>query len=239
MQRTLLGILTPSSNTVLEPVTCEILADLDDVSAHFSRFPVTEISKTAAANAQFEIDKPLSAAKLLADAEVDAIVWSGTSASWLGFEHDEALCEAIQQRTGIPAGSSVLALNDIFQRADVKKFGLVTPYVKDIQKTIIAQYARLGFECVSERHLKKSRNFDFSEVSESQIGDMIKAVAADKPDAVAIICTNLRGARIAPKYEQKLGIPILDSTSAAVWAGLKIAGRNTSELKAWGRLFEM
>src|SRR5476651_1416083 len=38
-----LGMLTPSSNTVLEPVTAQIVAGLTDVTVHFSRFRVTEI----------------------------------------------------------------------------------------------------------------------------------------------------------------------------------------------------
>jgi maleate isomerase len=36
-----IGILTPSSNTVLEPVTHEMTRGLNDVSVHFSRLRVT------------------------------------------------------------------------------------------------------------------------------------------------------------------------------------------------------
>ena len=35
-----IGMLTPSSNTILEPVTYQILSDIPNVSAHFSRFVV-------------------------------------------------------------------------------------------------------------------------------------------------------------------------------------------------------
>lgn len=237
MKRTLIGVLTPSSNTVLEPITCEILAGLYDVSAHFARFRVTEISRAASANAQFEIEKQLAAAEQLADARVDAIVWSGTAASWLGFEQDERLCQSILDRTGIPAGSSVLAINDLFRAVNVRRFGLVTPYTHDIQAAIIENYFTAGLQCVGERHLGESRNFEFSEFTEETIGEMIEAVAAERPEAIAIMCTNMRGARIAPHYEARLGIPIFDSTSAAVRAGLKIAGKNTNQVKGWGQMF--
>ena len=52
-----LGMLTPSSNTVLEPVTAAMVAGLPGVSAHFSRFRVTEIALTGDALAQFD-DRP-------------------------------------------------------------------------------------------------------------------------------------------------------------------------------------
>lgn len=42
--RVLLGMLTPSFNTVLEPVTSAMLRDVPEATAHFGRFRVTEIS---------------------------------------------------------------------------------------------------------------------------------------------------------------------------------------------------
>ena len=102
-----IGMLTPSSNTVLEPMAMEILRGVPQVSTHVSRSPVTEISLDDAALGQFDLDAHLRAARLLADARVDVIGWNGTSASWTGFEADEAggpcthaIDEVRQPRTG-------------------------------------------------------------------------------------------------------------------------------------------
>src|SRR5690242_2381545 len=97
------GMITPSSNSVLEPVTAAMLADRADVTAHFTRLRVTEIALDAAALGQFDPGHMLPAAELLADAKVAAIAWNGTSASWLGIGRDESLCAAIAARTGIAA----------------------------------------------------------------------------------------------------------------------------------------
>ncbi len=236
-QRTLLGMLTPSSNTVLEPVTSAILADLPDVTAHFSRFKVTEISLSDNALGQFTTQPIIDAAKLLAEARVDVIAWNGTSSGWLGFETDESLCREIRQATGIPATTSVLALNDIFRITGVTRFGLVTPYLDEIQEKIIANYASSGFECISERHLRDRGNFSFSEVGEAQIGEMIRAVAAAKPQAITVFCTNLQGAPVAETLEKETGIPVYDSVSTAVWKSMKIAGADPKRVTGWGRLF--
>ena len=67
--RIILGMLTPSSNTVLEPTTTAMLAGLDEVTAHFSRFKVTEISLSDKGLAQFDHDRFLAAADLLGDAK--------------------------------------------------------------------------------------------------------------------------------------------------------------------------
>src|ERR1700754_3249879 len=167
-RRVRLGMLTPSSNTALEPITSAMLAGIADVSVHFSRFKVTEIALSETALAQFDDSEILRAAELLAHAKVDVIAWNGTSASWLGFDRDERLCERITEATGIRACTTVLAYRDLLQRLDNARVGLVTPYTADVQQKILANWRSQGLNCVSERHLSLSDNFSFAEVAEAE-----------------------------------------------------------------------
>src|SRR3984957_8964018 len=127
---TRLGMLTPSSNTALEPITSAMLACVEGVSVHFSRFKVTEIALSEAATRQFDHGEILRAAELLAHAKVDVIAWNGTSASWLGFDRDERLCERITEATGIRVRTTVLAYRDLFRQLAKARIGLVTPYTR-------------------------------------------------------------------------------------------------------------
>jgi maleate isomerase len=232
-----LGVLTPSSNTALEPLTQAIVASLPGVSAHFARFPVTEISLRTEALGQFRLEPILQAAELLADARVDAIAWSGTSAGWMGFDADEALCAAIEKRAGIPATSSVLALNELMQLKGVTRLGLVTPYVPDVQQRIIANYEAIGVHCVDERHLDLSVNYAFAEVTGETLLDMIRQVAAARPQAITTFCTNLHAAAMAERVEAELGVPLLDTVSTAVWGLLRKAGADPGAIAGWGSMF--
>jgi hypothetical protein len=72
-RRVLLDMLTPSSNTVLEPVTTAMLAGLPEASAHFGRFKVTEIALTREALGQFDDREILGAAELLSHAKVGVV----------------------------------------------------------------------------------------------------------------------------------------------------------------------
>src|SRR3954451_845350 len=135
-ERVFLGMLTPSSNTVLEPVTTAMVSGLPEVTAHFSRFKVTEIALSGPALAQFDDSEILRAAELLAHARVDVIAWSGTSSGWLGFERDVRLCERIRAVTGIAACTAMLALNDVLMRTNAKRVSFVTPYLDDVQARI-------------------------------------------------------------------------------------------------------
>jgi maleate isomerase len=230
-------MLTPSSNTRLEPITTAMIAGIPEASAHFGRFRVTQIALSDSANAQFVDTEILRAAELLTDARVHAIGWSGTSASWLGFETDERLCRRIAETTGVPACTSVLALNEIFRLTGVKRFGLVTPYTDDVQTRIVANYARAGFECVAERHLGWQDNWSFSEATPEEIALMAREVAAAKPDAITVLCTGVQGAPYAEALERELGIPIYDSIATVVWKSLKLVGLDPRRITGWGRLF--
>jgi maleate isomerase len=233
-----LGMLTPSSNTVLEPVCYGMLAGVPDVSVHFARFRVTEISLGAAANDQFSRDGMLRAAELLGDARVDAICWNGTSASWLGFDRDRELCRAIEAATGVAATSSVLAMAEWLRGAGIERVGLVSPYIETVQQQICETLAGEGFNVVAERHLGLSENFAFAEVTFGQIKAMIRDTAKAAPQAILVMCTNLRAAPLVSALERELGAPILDSVATAVWGGLRIASVDPSGVTGWGRLFD-
>lgn len=232
-----LGMLTPSSNTTLEPATAAMLSGLPSVSVHFARFRVTEIALTDNALAQFDDSAILAAAELLAHAKVDVIAWNGTSSGWLGFDSDERLCQRITGATGIKAATSMLALNEVLTATGVKRFGLVTPYIAAVQERIIRNYAGLGITCVAEPGLAIQDNFAFAEVPESKLEAMIRAVAALQPDAIGVTCTNLRSAGLAEPLERELGIPIYDTIATAVCKSLRLAGADPAAVLGWGSLF--
>jgi maleate isomerase len=233
-----LGMLTPSSNTVLEPVSTAIVADLPEVSVHFGRFKVTEIALSKQALRQFDATEIMRAAELLADAKVDVIAWNGTSASWVGLDRDEMLCQRITAATGIAACTSVLAFREVFQRTAAKRIGLVTPYTDDVQARIIETWKSAGMVCSAERHSGLRENFSFAEVDEQAISGMIRAVKADGSDAVAVVCTNMRAAPLAAALEAELGIPVYDSIAVTVWKSLLLAGADPRRVNAWGNLFQ-
>jgi maleate isomerase len=235
-----IGVLTPSSNTALEPLTSAIVSSLPDCSAHFSRFTVTEISLSPQALGQFDDSKILAAAELLADARVDVIAWSGTAAGWRGFDTDERLVARIHERTGIPATTAVLALNELLALRSITRLALVTPYTADVQQRICEQYARHGIEIVAERHLDIRVNHDFALVEPATLQALMREVAAEpgaRPQAIATYCTNLRAAPLAAVVEAELGIPLLDTVSTTVWAALRAVGADPAAVQGWGELY--
>ncbi|MGW2561885.1 aspartate racemase/maleate isomerase family protein [Streptomyces sp. NPDC001514] len=219
-----LGMLTPSSNTCLEPVTYQLLDGVRGaVTAHFARVPVTRIALDGGSDAQFDPAPMLAAARQLADARVDVIVWNGTSGSWLGPDRDRALCAAITEATGIPATTSTLALLDACAAYGVTRLGLAVPYTQDVAERIVTTYAAEGLECTLAEPFGIGDNEAFARIPEVHVARQIEAAAA-AAHAVAVVCTNVYGAAAATGLEEALGIPVFDSVAATLWKALDLAG---------------
>lgn len=216
-----------------------MLAASPGISAHFSRFRVTEIALDAAALDQFDQSNMLPAVDLLADARVDAIAWNGTSASWLGIERDRSLSAAIGARTGKPATTSTLACIDAVRSSGAQRVGFVTPYTDDVQRRIGNVWVDEGITCHAERHLGLRDNFAFGEVMPAEIAGMIRAVAAEGCDAIVVLCTNMDGAAITEALERELNVLILDSVAVTLWRTMLLAGADPRILSGWGRIFQL
>jgi maleate isomerase len=230
-----IGMLTPSANTCLEPVTYGILADVPEVSVHFSRLRVTHTGLSAEARAQFALENFIAAAKLLADAEVDVLAWNGSSGSWLGAEFEDTLCEEVEAATGIRMITTTNALFDAMMESGVKSYGLVAPYPDDMMTAITGTYEARGFPCDRSVALALTTTLEKDRVPPDTIRQLIRDCYRPEQDGIAVVCTNFRGAPLVDSLERELDTTIIDSVSATVWKCLQILGIRP-EIEGWGKL---
>jgi maleate isomerase len=227
-------MITPSSNTCLEPVTYRLLAGRRDVTAHFARVGVTRIALDAHADNQFSSTAMSTAARQLGDAKVDAVVWNGTAGSWLGVDHDRTLVETLGDAGGAPATTSTLALLDACRAYGVTRLGLATPYTGDVNERVGKVFAAEGIEITADSALGLSDNEAFAAVPVDRVAAQLRSVAGGA-DAVAVLCTNVHGAELAEPLEAELGVPVLDSVAVTLWNALTIVG-STSPITGFGTL---
>jgi maleate isomerase len=57
-----------------------------------------------------------------------------------------------------------LGLNKAIKLLGVKRLGLVTPYVDDVQAAIVKNYKGIGVDASAERHLGRTDNVKFAEL---------------------------------------------------------------------------
>lgn len=228
------GTITPSSNIIVERVTLAMTRDIPDVSPHFARFGFAGSTDTVVED--YHWPSMLGAAQLLADAHVDLICWNGSKGGELGFDRDRVLCERITEAHGIPAVTSVLALDALLRGANIDRIGFVTPFRQPVNDKIVRRWREAGYDVVADLGAGLSDNFSYSTMAPETLAQMARQVADSKPDAILFYCTNLPGAGLCAAMEDELGIPVLDSVSAGVWGALNALGLGGSLPGKWGRL---
>ena len=235
-QRHFIGTITPSGNTVVERITLGIVRELPEVSVHFSRTPVFGSSDPSPD--RYASEGFLAAARLLAHAAPNVLLWNGSKGAGIGFDHDRALVESIHAETGIRATTSILGLAELLRARDIRRLGIVTPYSDESQQKTLDCLAREGFDCVAEAHAGLSDNLSYASVPVEQIATMAREVAKCRPQAIVCLCTNFPAAMMAAPLEAELGLPVYDSTALGVWHALRLCGMDTrAAAPLWGSLF--
>jgi maleate isomerase len=231
------GHITPSSNTVLEPLTARLNRAYEArVAHHFTRIPVTRIDLDRVAWQQFDTEGMVAAAKLLADAPLSGIVWNGTSGGWRGIEADRVLQRAVRDETGLPFSTSILAQLDLFRAWRIERYALAVPYVDAVTDRIVETFAGEGYEAVGRANLGISENQAFARVPHATIRDLIRASDHPAAECVIVVCTNLPAAFVVDDMEREIGKPIFDSAVIAFWKALEYAGATDLVSDGWGRL---
>lgn len=237
-QRHYIGTITPSGNTVVERVTQGIARDLPEVSMHFSRTPV--FGATDPSPDAYAVDGLLAAARLLAHAAPDVLVWNGSKGAGIGFAHDRALVESITRETGVQATTSVLGLHALLSAKGIRRIAIVTPYSPAAQRKTVDCLGAEGYEVVAEACAGLSDNLSYASVPLERIAAMAGEVARGRPQAIVCLCTNFPAAVMAATLEAELGLPVFDTTALGVWHALRLTGVDTTPAAArWGSLFEM
>lgn len=235
-QRHFVGTITPSGNTVVERITLGIARELPEVSMHFSRTPVFGSSDPSPDG--YAAEGLLAAARLLAHAAPDVLLWNGSKGAGIGFEHDRALVQAITAETGLRATTSILGLDALLRARGIRRLGIVTPYSEASQKKTLDCLAREGYDCVADACAGLSDNLSYASVPLERIAAMARTVAAARPQAIVCLCTNFPAAVLAAPLEAELGLPVYDSTALGVWHALQLAGVDArAAAGSWGSLF--
>ena len=230
-----IGVITPSGNTVVERVTQAILSRFPGVTPLFSRTPV--FGESDPFPKSYGVPDMLAAAKLLAHAKPDVLVWNGSKGAKIGIGHDREFCALVQAETGIPCGSSIIAMDEVLRQRSIRRVAIVSPYDSEYQQGLVEAVQKMGYDVVAERHVELKDNISFASIPADRISRMVREAADAKPEAVLTLCTNFPAAPVIPAIEAETGITMLDSVSIGVWEALRMAGIDTSPARSWGRLF--
>ncbi|MBT3351369.1 MAG: maleate cis-trans isomerase [Nitrospinaceae bacterium] len=207
-----LGFIVPSWNTVME-YECQRMAP-EGVSVHFTRVD-------HGIGAEKQVEEVPQLAELLGHANLDAICFGCTVASFVRPGIDQEISEIIEQKTNVPATTTTTAIIQALREMDVSRLALASPYRQELNDRLIQFLDGYGFEVTRERGLN-IRGASF--LPPEEVEALAREVDTPDADAILISCTNIRSLEVIDQLEADLGKPVLTSNAAALWYTLRVAG---------------
>jgi maleate isomerase len=218
------GLMVPSSNTMMEP---DFTAGLgDDVTLHTARMFLEDT--TPAGESRMLDEFTLPAARDLASAHADVVVFGCTSAGALrGNDYDAELCARISELTGVPTVSTIASVRAAIRRSGARRVGVLTPYVDELNVKIQESVAADGVEVVKIAGLGMSENFTIARVPPAEIEEFaVRELSGLDIDLAFVSCTNFAAMAAMDGIAKRLGVPVVTSNQAVLAATLEQIGRD-------------
>ena len=214
------GLLVPSSNTVMEPDLWRALPP--GATLHTARMYLEDT--TPQGEHRMLDEHVLPAARDLATARPDLIVFGCTSAGALrGNGYDDELCRRISDLSGVPTVSVIASVRRAIAASGARRVGVVTPYVDALNQRIKESVEADGVEVAGIAGLGISDNFEIAAVPVEEILDFAgRTLRGLAIDLAFLSCTNFPAVGVLPELKRRLGLPVITSNQAAIAAVLAL-----------------
>jgi len=239
--RARVGFITPSPGHENNCHEFYLMAP-DGVTIVLTSLRVTELTQQEYDSA---VDRIGVAVAELDDRGVDSIVQAGVplvvTKGW-GFE--EKLLAQIASQTSIPAATDIGACVAAMQNLRMESVVMLTPFDEAMHRQLTDYVANAGIEVVATRSLWPSDESSMSRrygVSTMPLSEPYRAAkelfrSTQNADGIWITGALMPSVAIIDSLEQDLGVPVVSSMQAMMWAGLALA-RVKASVPGYGQLF--
>ncbi len=208
------GLIVPSSNTVMEPDFHRQIGAAAIVST--TRILLEDVTREAEVR-MLEDDLP-QAIKRIGTTAPDVVVFGCTSAGALGkLSHDDAIAKRIEEKTGARAVTVLRAV--LMQLAAIRptRVAVFTPYIEDLTNSIARSLAEAGYPVVRAAGMGITQNLEIGRVTPKEIVRFVESqVTVIGPDCIFLSCTNWRAVEVIDSLQKEWGIPVVSSNQAAI-----------------------
>jgi maleate isomerase len=222
------GMMLPSVNAIAEPQISAMLPL--GVSLH-----TTRLRLVGGGNHLAMLDRLEEATQLLADAQVDRIMFHCTAVSMWSPQIVGEIRRRIATVTDTPVVVTSDAVLSALEAFDAEKIVLLTPYTQDINDRELRFLGHHGITVLRERGLGIASGIGMSSVSAERWYDEALAMRHPEADAYFLSCTAVRTADVIESLERALERPVFTSNQVASWRVLREAGIDDS-IAGFGRL---
>lgn len=188
----------------------------DSVRLFHTRIP-NALEVTAETLHRMKQELPKVTALLPDTTDFKVIVYGCTSGTTvIGESEVEAAVQSVFPNAAVTNPLSAVKAN--LAALSVKRLAVLTPYIPDVSKAVLAELESAGVEIVRAASYHEIMDNRVARISGESISLAIDELGTPNDiDAIFASCTNLRMHRIIDQVSARVGVPVISSNSALAW----------------------
>jgi maleate isomerase len=234
-----LGIVVPSTNTVVQP-ECEMLKPRG-VTNHVGRstLKTTTISEQGFAEHLRAMRAGMDEAiEQLMTCRPDHLVFGvAIEAFQGGVKGAEEFQKTLADKAGVSATIGSTAAVAALKAFGARRISVLTPHQPTGDEIVRSYLAEAGFEIVKLVGLKCATPWAIAEIPPETVRTHLRDLNGDNVDAILQVGTNLANATTAAEAERWFGKPVLCLNVVSYWRALRTCGVQ-DRVFGYGRILE-
>jgi maleate isomerase len=210
------GLIVPSSNTVMEPDFHRVLGGGCAIST--SRVYLEQVTRDAE-QAMIDDDLP-KALRLVKTTGPHVIVFGCTSAGSLGgLQSDAGIARRIEELTGVRALTVVGSIVQQLKAIQPRTVAVFTPYREELTRTVADCVVEAGFQLGPVAGMGILSNRDIGRVAPEEIVAFVEGrMHGAEADCIVLSCTNWQAIEAIEPVKARFGVPVISSNQATIEA---------------------
>lgn len=235
--RAKLGLIVPPTNTVNEAEWSRQIPD--GVTFHTVRMAMHS-GAHAGEGRRALVEAIAAKVRELAEARVDVVAYACTAGSMV--DPPQSLPQEVEALTGMPVVTTAAAIVDALRTLAATRISVATPYHQALNDIEVDFLARSGIETLRITGLGLGANgpADYPLIAQTpldKVEELARSVLAPGAQALLLTCTDFPTLALVEKLERELGLAVVTSNQATLWASLRRA-RIPDVIAGSGRLLD-
>jgi maleate isomerase len=223
--RAKIGIVVPSTNTVMEPELHAMVPH--GVTVHTARIYLPQSSIASPEEARSAVEAFQTALDVairdIATAEVDHLIIGVSALSFIGgLAGSRRFEERVKTTTTATITTAAAAIAEALRLYDVKRIGILSPHPAMLDRHYRQFFVESGYDVVTLHRFDCPTTLSIAMVEEATIRNALRNVSDRGVEAIVQVGTDLAMTRLADEAERWLGIPVLAVNAAALWHALRV-----------------
>ena len=172
--------------------------------------------------------------KILPGEKINTVAYGCTSGT-IAIGEDKVKEKIQLAKPGCHVTTPITSAIKAFNKMNIKKVAVFTPYPESVNKTILEYFNRKNINIISFSTFNIDLDEDIASVDPKYLSETLIKLDISGADALFISCTALPALEIIDKVEKKINKIVLSSNQTLIWDSIRSVGYKNS-VSGYGQL---